>query len=261
MNCHNAGMWMSAYADHQVGTLRRFWMQKHLRGCSACEAKLQSVLALRSRLRAELPYFKAPPELRARLQARFADARATTRVAPRPRREPWLLLSGGALAGCAATVLAWVVTTAVVDWRINESLAVEAVAIHSRAVLSDRLIQVASSDQHTVKPWLSARLDYSPPVEDLASEGFKLTGGRLDTLHEQTVATLVYRYRLHVIDVFVQPESTRALSEPRSVRGFNVASARGAGMDWLAVSDVNPEVLAAFVRRLADPNSVQIPPE
>jgi anti-sigma factor RsiW len=261
MNCDEAGTWVTAYADQQVGPLRRYWIGRHLRGCTGCETKLQDVLALRSRMRAELPYFKAPADLRARLQAQFADARPARRPAPGPQRQPWLWLSGGALAGCAATVLAWVVTTTVVDWRINTSLAVEAVALHTHAVLNDQLIQVASSNQHTVKPWLSARLDYSPPVEDLADQGFTLTGGRLDSLREHQVATLVYRYRQHVIDVFVQPESARSLPQSTSVRGFNVASARGSGMDWLAVSDVNPAVLGAFVQRLADPHAAPIPPE
>jgi anti-sigma factor RsiW len=94
-------------------------------------------------------------------------------------------------------------------------------------------------------------LDYSPPVRDLVDEGFALSGGRLDTLHGRRVATLVYRHRQHVIDVFVQPQSTRVLPAPRTVRGFNVAYASGSGMDWLAVSDVSPDVLSAFVQRLA----------
>ena len=266
MNCHEAGIWLGAYADGHVGALRRYSIQRHLRACTGCAEKHQGLLALRARLRAEAPYFKAPPELRARLQARFADTRATTTLAaraqsPRARPDQWLWLSGGALAGCAASVLAWLVTTTVVNWRVNGDRAVEAVAIHSRAVLSDRLIQVASSDRHTVKPWLSARLDYSPPVRDLAAEAFTLIGSRLDTLREQQVATLVYRHRQHIIDVFVEPESTRSLPEPRSVRGFNVAAARGTGMDWLAVSDISPDVLTAFVQRLADEHSRPIPPE
>jgi anti-sigma factor RsiW len=148
-------------------------------------------------------------------------------------------------------VLAWVLGTAVIDWRANEDVAVEAVATHVRATLNNHLIEVASSDQHTVKPWLSARLDYSPPVRDLADEGFALSGGRLDTLDKHRVATLVYRYRQHTIDVFVRPELARAPTALRTVRGFNVAHVTGSGMDWLAVSDVSADVLTAFVQRLA----------
>ena len=145
----------------------------------------------------------------------------------------------------------WVVGSAIIEWRANEDVAVEAVATHVRATLNNHLIQVASSDHHTVKLWLSARLDYSPPVLDLANEGFLLNGGRIDTLDKQRVATLVYSYRLHTIDVFVRPESVHAPPALRTLRGFNVVHATGSGMDWLAVSDVSADVLTAFVRRLA----------
>jgi anti-sigma factor RsiW len=166
-------------------------------------------------------------------------------------------LTVGVLAGCTATMLAWVLGTAVLDWRADQDLVSEAVTTHVRATLSNELIQVASSDQHTVKPWLSARLDYSPPVRDLASEGFALIGGRLDTLEKRPVATLVYRYRLHMIDVFVAPQSAHAPPALSTVRGFNVAHATGSDMDWLAVSDASPEVLTGFVQQLARPATPQ----
>jgi anti-sigma factor RsiW len=88
-------------------------------------------------------------------------------------------------------------------------------------------------------------------VQDLASEGFALTGGRLDMLNKQRVATLVYSRRLHTIDVFVRPESAPAPSTLRTVRGFNVVHATGSGMDWIAVSDVSADELTQFVQRLA----------
>ncbi len=251
MNCSEAEILVTAYADRELDGLREHAIEKHLRGCAACAAKHRDALALGTRLRAEMPYFEAPPALRERVRALLARAHDVAPARPRTQRDRWRWLTGGALAGCTATMLAWAVGTAVIDWRANEDVAVEAVATHVRATLSNHLIEVASSDQHTVKPWLSARLDYSPPVQDLANEGFALSGGRLDTLDKQRVATLVYRYRKHTIDVFVRPELTHAPSALRTVRGFNVAHATGSGMDWLAVSDVSADVLTAFVQRLA----------
>ena len=251
MNCNEAGTLVAGYADGEIEGLRVRSIEQHLRGCAACTTQYQSVLTLRARIRAEVPYFPAPAALRTRVRSLLAATQAVAPPRARPEPDRWRWLSGGALAGCAATVLAWVVGIAVIDWRANEDVAVEAVATHVRATLNDHLIEVASSDQHTVKPWLSARLDYSPPVQDLASEGFPLAGGRLDTLDRQRVATLVYHYRLHTIDVFVRPESAHAPSALRTLRGFNVAHATGSGMDWLAVSDVSPDVLSAFVQRLA----------
>jgi anti-sigma factor RsiW len=252
MNCNEAATLVAAYADGEIDGLRSHLLKRHLRGCAGCATQYQSLLALRARLRAEVPYFPASPALRARVHATLEAKRAALPSRPRPATDRWRWLTGGALAGCTATMLAWLLGTAVIDWRSNDDLATEVVASHARATLANRLVEVASSDQHTVKPWLSARLDYSPPVRDLANEGFALIGGRLDTLEQRPVATLVYRYRQHTIDVFVRPASARAPPPAlRTVRGFNVAHASGSGMDWLAVSDVSPDVLSPFVQRLA----------
>jgi anti-sigma factor RsiW len=252
MNCNQASTMIAAYADGEIDGFRGHTIRKHLRLCHDCATKHQAIVDLRARIRAEAPRFKAPAALRERVLASIASARPATNVAT-ARSERWRLVGGGALAGCAATVLAWVLGTTVLDWRTNEDLAVEAVTTHVRATLGNHRVDVASSDQHTVKPWLSARLDYSPPVRDFASEGFALVGGRIDYLDHRPVAALVYRHRDHMIDVFVRPPTTHALPAPlRTVRGFNVVHATGSGMDWLAVSDLNAAELSSFVERLKE---------
>jgi len=252
MNCKQAETLVAAYADGEVDALRSYSIKKYLLGCAGCAATHDSILALRARIRAEVPYFVAPPALHARVRAVVGAVRASVPSRPRPTGDRWGSLIGGVLAGCMAGVFAWMLGTTVLAWRANEDFAVAAVATHVRAMLGDHLIEVASSDRHTVKPWLSARLDYAPPVQDLANEGFTLIGGRLDYLERRNVATLVYRYGEHTIDVFVRPDTSRLrASALRTVRGFNVAHASGASMDWLAVSDAEPAVLSAFVERLA----------
>jgi len=250
MNCHEAAPLISAFADGEIDRAQARNIRTHLQACADCEKKHQDILDLRSRLRAEVSYFKAPPALRTRI-GNLTKA-APGRPGDRRDRAKCRWLTSAALAGCAATVLAWIAGTSLLTWRASEDFAVQAVQAHVRAALSNHSIEVASSDQHTVKPWLSARLDYSPPVPDLSSEGFTLTGARLEYLAGHPVATLVYRYRDHAIDVFVRPESSGAPpSALRTVRGFNAAHARGSGMTWLAVSDLNPEALTGFVGRLA----------
>jgi len=245
-------MLVEAYADGELDPLRGYAIERHLRGCADCAARHQRVLDVRTRLRAELPYFNASDSLRERIRVTLDAIAAAEPRRPTPRTRPWTWITGGALAGCAATLLSWFLGTTLIAAVTDENLAVEAVATHVRATLDGQLIQIASSDQHTVKPWLSARLDYSPPVRDYAIEGFTLVGGRLDTLQRHTVATLVYRYRLHTIDVYVTPEAHHPVTlAPRTVRGFNVAYGTGSGMDWVAVSDVSADVLSGFVQRLA----------
>jgi anti-sigma factor RsiW len=141
----------------------------------------------------------------------------------------------------------------------GDDVAVAAVESHVAATLGGHAITVASTDRHQIKPWLSARLDYAAPVVELAGSPFVLAGARVDRLGGRPVATLVYRYRLHVVDVFVRPLADAgdapALTMVRGftvdVRGFTVARVSGAGMEWRAVADVEPAVLAAFVGQLA----------
>ena len=253
MNCHEAMALLPAYSDGELDAVQSAAMEKHVLSCADCAAQRDALAALRQRIRGEAPYYTAPDSLRERVRA--ASARVPrTAPASRPVRERWRWLSAGALAGSAATVLAWFLGSTVLDWRVNTDLDAEVVANHARATLAQRLTDVSSSDQHTVKPWLSSRLDYSPPVRDFASEGSPLVGGRLDYLGGQPIATLVYRYRQHSIDVFVRPFTGPAAATAPSLttrRGFHVAHATGAGMEWWGVSDVSPDVLAALVERLA----------
>jgi len=252
MNCDAVQTLIAAYADGEIDVLRGHRIRRHLRACPRCASTHQELLALRAGIRAEVPYFAAPSALRERVLATLDRERPSGRIRPRVAAGRWQWMAIGAVAGCAVTVLAWIVGGAALDWRTNQDLAVEAVTTHVRATLGNHQVQVASSDRHTVKPWLSARLDYSPPVRDLAHEGFPLVGGRIDYLDRRPVATLVYRYRDHMIDVFVSPSTVHAPpSAVRTVRGFNVVHARGSGMDWLAVSDVNTETLSSFVAQLA----------
>jgi anti-sigma factor (TIGR02949 family) len=130
----------------------------------------------------------------------------------------------------------------------------ELVASHVRAQMSGHDIDVVSSDQHTVKPWFNGRLDYAPPVEDLADNGFALTGGRLDYLNHRRVAVLVYRYRKHIIDLYVMPQANAgATQSPRALTsdGYALANWQGHGMAWWAVSDAEPAVLAQLHAALA----------
>ena len=249
MKCDQAEPLVVAYADGEVAGLSRHSVEKHLRTCASCAAKHAGVLALRARLRAEVPYFAPPPGLRERTREIVRNTPRERAGASRPSHVRWPWLGGGALAGSMATVLAFVVGTAVLGWRAGEDIAVQAVASHTQATLDRRLIEVASSDRHTVKPWLSERLDYSPPVRDLADDGFPLMGGRLDRLGRTPVATLVYGYRKHTIDVFVRPDASDA-PPLRELRGFNVVHAHEGGWDWLAVSDASPDVLNDFLHKL-----------
>ncbi|MBN3743513.1 anti-sigma factor, partial [Burkholderia sp. Tr-20355] len=123
----------------------------------------------------------------------------------------------------------------------------ELVSSHVRAGLSARDIDVISTDRHTVKPWFNGRLDYAPPVEDLAADGFALVGGRLDYVGRRRVAVLVYRYRQHVIDVYVRPAGEGPAAPYTTVsQGYALDRWDAAGMTWWAVTDAEPSALTAL---------------
>jgi anti-sigma factor RsiW len=252
MNCHEAMTLLPVYSDGELDPVQSVEIEKHILGCPECAARRDELASLRSRIRAEVPYYAAPPELHSGVGAAIARA-ASARPLARPAGNRWRWLTAGALAGSAATVFAWFIGSAILDWQVGTDIVAEAVANHARAMLAGRLTDVASSDQHTVKPWLSARLDYSPPVQDFSADGLPLIGGRLDYLNGHPVATLVYKYRQHTIDVFVRPVvggKPAAVPRAATVRGFNVAHGSAAGMECWAVSDAGMDVLASLVARL-----------
>src|SRR5215831_18521329 len=250
MDCHETTALLQAYSDDELDPVRSAAIERHLIGCAECAARRDELAKLRARIRNEVPYYPAPQPVRARA---LAAIEAATAGPARPRRERWTWLTAGALAGSAATVFAWFIGTAALEWQATSDIVTEAVANHSRATLGSRLVDVASSDQHTVKPWLSARLDYSPAVRDFSAEGFPLVGGRVDYLDGRPVATLVYKYREHTIDVFMRPvEAGTPALKPKSatLRGFNVAHGTSGPMECWAVSDASMDVLDKLVARL-----------
>jgi anti-sigma factor RsiW len=122
----------------------------------------------------------------------------------------------------------------------------EVVSAHIRSLMADHLTDLASAERHTVKPWLSNRLDFAPPVPDLSSHGFALVGGRLDYVHGQAAAAIVYQHRRHIINVFVSPSPDEAVSskpQDEKARGYNTVRFDSRGMSYWLVSDVNAQDL------------------
>ncbi|HEY3600236.1 MAG TPA: zf-HC2 domain-containing protein [Paraburkholderia sp.] len=179
------------------------------------------------------------------------------RAAPRGRRAGAIPLAwpmgagwrGGALALLICAVVAAGVTLTLRRSAEPAVFVDELVSSHVRAQLSGRDLDVVSSDQHTVKPWFNGRIDYAPPVVDLAASGFPLAGGRLDYVGHRRVAVLTYLHRKHVIDVYVLPDTDPAAGKPGPSivhDGYAVARWRDDGMMWWAVTDAAPESLTSL---------------
>ena len=251
MDCDRAAPQLSPLLDGALGPVRRLLVSRHVAECAACAAKLEELRAVQAAIRTKLAYHRAPPGLAARIGA------ALPREAPPRASRPWFRwpaigMAGtglaGALAGVALTVL---VTGGQQVAQVDVEQAV--IGSHIRSLQAEHLTDVLTSDQHTVKPWLSARLDVSPPVRDLKDEGFPLVGGRLDYVDGHPAAAVVYRRAKHVINLFAWASAGKPDLPFRyeSRQGFNVATWRRDGMTYYAVSDVEADQLVEFAHLVA----------
>lgn len=249
MDCVRASELLHGYLDDELDAMHVTDIEAHLKTCASCREQHQQALELRSLLQARAPRHAAPARLRSRIGAS---------VRPRHRESRLLgwfpagwIQFGGSLA--AAVLLSSVITYYSILPSRAERLTDEVVATHVRSLITNRLVDVESSDQHTVKPWFNGKLDFSPPVKDLTAEGFPLVGGRLDYVDERPVAALLYRHRQHWISVFIWPARSGEDAVARSVsrRGYEVTRWAADGLRFYMVSDIaspDREHLVALLR-------------
>ena len=248
MDCTQTRNYMHGYLDRELDPITAAGIEEHLHACAACTKAYAVQKSLQSAIKRQATYYNAPATLASRICA-MAGAASETVISKRAPRWHWFQL-GAAVA--ATAVVTWITAVQLEAGSRDERIAEQVIAGHARSVLSNQLTQVASSDQHTVKPWLSSKLDFSPPVTDLATAGFPLTGGRLDYVDHRPVAALVYGHRKHVINLFIWPDAKAAASIQASSRqGFNMVHWDNRGMTFWAISDLNPADIRKFAETYA----------
>lgn len=268
MNCEEVGRWIGPLLDGELDAKNTADIQTHLAACPACKRRYEVEQALSANLRRPDLAYAAPESLRQRIAEALeeepegahratapagAPATGRTGAAGRARaagmasaassaRSPgrWLIWAGWPVALAASALLA----TVLLQQRSVQ--ADEVVDAHVRSLLADHLNDVVSTDHHTVKPWFAGKIDFSPPVPDLSSRGFELVGGRLDYVQRQAVAALIYRKHGHVINVLVSRPGGDIGRLPHTdrVQGYSLRAWHQAGLDLVAVSDIDPLELA-----------------
>jgi anti-sigma factor RsiW len=246
MNCADSRELLHAHADDELDVANSLELERHLKTCTACAVERQTVESLKTALRQSSLRYKAPDSLRKELSRMAGAANGGARPSLFQSLLLWKSLTIGAVA------FALLVMLFRPGLQEGNALLEEAVSSHVRSLMADHLTDVASSDQHAVKPWFNGKLDFAPKVSDFAAEGFPLIGGRLDYMNGRPVAALVYRRHKHLINVFVWPvvNTGRGRSGER-LRGYSVISREAEGLRYCLVSDLNQQELAELARLLA----------
>jgi anti-sigma factor RsiW len=235
---------VQAEFDGELDAAQAAALAAHRQLCTVCQAAAETMIRARALMRDGL-YQPLPDDLRRRVLARLDAARPAAPLPLRSRLRGWWTAGiGFGLGAACATALAFLMVA-----PSAPDLTRELVASHIRALQPGHLEDVVSTDRHTVKPWFDGRLDFAPPVRDLAAVGFPLKGGRLDYIDGRTVAALVYQRDKHIIDLFIWPAGKGARGAPQTERqGYNVVHWTWDGMTFWAVSDVELGQLLDFAK-------------
>jgi anti-sigma factor RsiW len=240
MNCDEASVLMHALIDGELDAGHARELETHIATCASCAARLREVHELRRMMTPERLRYKAPVSLRTSIEGKLPAP-----VVAASRRS---VIKGFALGATASALAASGLLVMVMRTDDQKRILGEVVSAHLRSLQAQHLIDVQSSDQHTVKPWFNGRLDVAPPVADLTALGFTLLGGRLDYVDAKPVAAIVYRRRVHIINLFCAPApgSARRAATMESLHGFNVRRWSDNGINLWAVSDINADELMEF---------------
>jgi anti-sigma factor RsiW len=256
MNCEEAIALIDGYLDGELDAITNQEIERHLRDCSACAQAYESQREFIRSIAGGAPYYRAPADLRQSIQAALRQeipqhpidpvSKNPTPIPSSAKSQPKIIAmpQWSWLALAAALIAAAVVAVNVMPRQSfpgDQFLATELIAGHVRSLMANHLTDIASSDQHTVKPWLDTKLDFAPAVFDLTNEGFPLIGGRLDYIQNRPAAALVYQRRKHFINLFIWPveATSNETSKPISRQGFQLLHWTDSDFSYWAVSDVS----------------------
>jgi mycothiol system anti-sigma-R factor len=240
VNCDFTRTSLHGYLDGELDATRAAEFERHLEGCRECATYLGSEESLRSSLQRSGLYESAPVSLRKKVRAGL-DAATASSSGMRIPAWRWLAVAATILIVAGVSWFTWLRPARDSGSNVVPFTVAEMIDAHVRSLQPGHLTDIASTDNHTVKPWFNGKLAFVPPVRDFADEGFPLVGGRLDALGGQNVAVLVYSRRKHIINVFVMPtkEPDTPIHPPGLRQGYQWRHWRRQGMEYCAVSDVS----------------------
>jgi anti-sigma factor RsiW len=244
MNHDEATKLLGPYRDGELDLATCLKLEEHMAECPSCQQQLAGEQELVNLIQSEAPRFKPSPFLETRIRAALREEKSSSVTIPW-----WKRLSLGSaysgLAGVAALLV--ILAVGLFSTQGIPELAQDAVANHVRSLQVNHLMDVVSTDQHTVKPWFAGKLDYSPQIVDLATSGYPLVGGRLDVLDHRNVAAIIYQRRKHYINLFIWPSNADSVHGNFNQNGYHVLCWTKSGMNYVAVSELGEAELKDFV--------------
>jgi len=249
---------LQAYFDAEVDALSAAEIELHMQHCAKCQAMFEDLQRLRAALREQLPAVPTPPRLRAQIMRALDQESPGQNVAeaspspPQRRSRTWRINQFwiGAASGLGAAALAATLAFVLLVPLHTAPVVDELVAAHVNSLLSTHLVDVVSTDRHTVKPWFAGQTDVSPVVADFEPQGYKLIGGRVDYLEHQRAAVVVYRHGAHVINVFSWAATRRSISDRVTRNGYHLLFWRAGNLQYCAVSDTGWDELVGLTQLL-----------
>lgn len=250
--CPDRILQLHALIDEELDAVNSVAVEAHVQTCPGCAEELRTLEAIRARLSTPGVAPSAPQALRDRVEA-LLERNTTPASMPVPAYRV-TRFGGRTAAGALVALAASLALVFAVPQFLTAGVQDQLVSSHVRSLLASHLTDVATSDRHVVKPWFNGRIDFAPPVVELADQGFPLVGGRLDYIEGRVVPALVYRRHLHTINLFVRPAG-RVPAPAQTIRrrdGYSLVRWTRDGLEFWAVSDIEPGELQAFRRAFAD---------
>jgi anti-sigma factor RsiW len=242
MTCREAGPLLDARLDNELDMASSASVDLHLSDCRACAAQYLALQNLHEEIVASDLAYAPGVALERKLADRFLREEKSLH---RLWNRSWL--NASVMAGVAIAAVALIAFLPILRVSNTDAISAEILDNHLRALQAVHQVDVPSSDQHTVKPWFQGKTSFSPPVPDLTQDGYVLIGGRLEVIHQQTAAAIVYRRRQHVIDLYVSPSpGSDSKTELHELGGYHLLHWMQNNMSYWAVSDVDTADLRTF---------------
>ena len=245
MKCASSRHLLELHLDGELSASESAEIEEHIENCASCDVLYRRLEQLQIDIRKQITRHTAPAQLQRSIQAALRKAAATESQPPRMRWN-WMAVAASLLL--FASLALNIAALRSRDSAARNTLAQEVLSSHLRSLMGTHLLDVPSSDQHTVKPWFNGKLSFSPDVRDFSSQGFRLVGGRVEYIGERPVAALVYQRRQHLVNLFIWPSPSASQSGYSELKrsGYNLVSWTKDGMTCWAVSDLQTGELEQF---------------